>query len=335
MTLSSIQLKSRIQPILLPVAVLIVCLLCAKAGGQSASRQPPTTEDDQAPQVVETLGQDLDQAETSSSDRKTKADQASSVEPDRSLESLSRLLELTERRMEMEAGSGSSVKESADDFRQRNDARIESIHERILLIRQLIDQKKTENVSAEPEPFNARHEQPETFHAADSGKRDTPHSTTSNDSTNPLANENTNPVVESQQDNAPAATSPNKTTLEENSDWGNNIATEPVDSFELATSLFMTGNYEGAIKTCLARLQSEVDPEQKAWLQCMIGCSHRILGDYPKAEASFREVTNNRLDSYPVDYARWNLGYIRQRQEMQTTFEAVASDLDAMIKEEN
>ncbi len=267
---------------------------------------------------------------------KVRANPASNVRRDRSLESLSELLELTKSNLRSNEQAESAFRDDADHFKKRNEARIESIHERIFLIRKLIDQKKTKTT---PHMRDASSELPTESAMVEDSSSNPEFNDSRSKHVRPeeslTASNPASPIGSSslQADPDQPQTVSTEPSVDDASDWGTRIATEPVDSIELASSLFMTGNYEGAKKTCQARLRSEVDPDLEAWLRCMIGCCERIMGDYANAEASFRDITNNRPESYPVDYARWNLGYIRQRQEMQQQFENVTSSMDAIIKE--
>lgn len=323
--------------LLLPVAMITICMGNDSSFAQSTSRRPSPTEASKATSQPTAPTSESESVQSMPPTNPIRANPASNVRRDRSLESLSKLLELTESNLPSDDQAGSAFREKATDFKERNDARIESIHQRIFLIRKLIDKEKNE-------PTSRRRDEASRLPTESEMTEDSPANLKSNDSGSELTQPEENPVASSaasptQSDSVttepqrPTETSVGKPPTNQVSDWGTKIATEPVDSFELASSLFMTGNYEGSKKTCEARLRSDIDPNQEAWLRCMIGCCERIMGEYTNAEASFRDVTNNRQDSYPVDYARWNLGYIRQRQEMQQQFENVSSTMDALIKE--
>ena len=302
-------------PLLVAVAI---CFGSDVSHAQSTSKTPASEES----------MPDTTRADSASPENPVRANPAGSVRRDRSLESLSELLKLTDAKVRSEE-NGSSFQENATDFRERNSARAASIQERILLIRQLINQEKEEaesramdaspKISAEssenvpPMSYaNVQPQQPEPIEPAA-------------ESAEPSPDEFTSATVRpSDPDDEPPTANA--------SDWETKIATEPVDSFELATSLFMTGNYHGAKKTCEARLKSDVEPDEEAWLRCLIGCCQRMIGDYEDAEASFRDVTNSRLELYPVDYAKWNLGYLRQREEMKKRYSNVTSTMDEIVK---
>ena len=250
-----------------------------------------------------------------------------------SIDSLSKSLELSESASQSQNESSSAIAGEAAGFRERNDARIDSIHERIHLIRQLIEQDKAKadsflrDVSSEAEAATNIDQLDLTTEMLNTDTAD------NRDQRSGIKPEMPSQAMPTEDDSPAMTDESNKVIPIANvADWGTRIVTEPVDSFELAASLFMTGNYEASRKTCEARLKSDIDADEEKWLRCLIGCCQRSMGDYADAEASFRDLTNRRQKSYPVDYAGWNLKYIRQRQEIRDRFQAVSAEIDAMTE---
>lgn len=117
---------------------------------------------------------------------------------------------------------------------------------------------------------------------------------------------------------------------------GTLVFNEPVDQWELANSLYMTGNFESAIKNYRAALATgSLTPQESAWVRCLIGCCQRQAGDAVAAETIFREVANEKTGAYPVDFARWRLKQISQRVETERAFESVESEIDQFLEKRN
>lgn len=110
------------------------------------------------------------------------------------------------------------------------------------------------------------------------------------------------------------------------------VLQEPLDPFELGNSLFMTGNYQASIKS-YQTIMKDASREDQVWLQCMMGCNYRLIGDLQKAEELFREVSNNRNgENYAVDYARWSLSYIESRQKTKDEYQVIESEIDSILE---
>ena len=53
---------------------------------------------------------------------------------------------------------------------------------------------------------------------------------------------------------------------------------------------------------------------------------------YDKADESFRSVVNLRGETFPADYAKWSLGYLRQRRQTAEAFHGIEQQIDAILK---
>ena len=113
---------------------------------------------------------------------------------------------------------------------------------------------------------------------------------------------------------------------------GTPVATQPVNPFRLATSLFMTGNIEAARKSYEAGL-ANATPDEKLWLKCFIGCCYRLEGDFASAESAFREVTNDGSATFPVDYGKWCLKYLQQRRNSLEQYQYIEAEIDGILKD--
>ena len=113
---------------------------------------------------------------------------------------------------------------------------------------------------------------------------------------------------------------------------GTPVTTEPINSFELGNSLFLTGNISAARKSYQRNLKQAQSPLEDAWLRCLIGCCYRLEGDLKNAELKFREVTRHKSPSYPGDYAKWSLQYVDRKRKTQEEFLAIESEIETLLK---
>ena len=61
---------------------------------------------------------------------------------------------------------------------------------------------------------------------------------------------------------------------------GIQVIANPVNSFELANSLFATGSYSQALKSYESLLQEDVSEHDRNWLRCLAASCYRIQGDH-------------------------------------------------------
>jgi tetratricopeptide (TPR) repeat protein len=113
------------------------------------------------------------------------------------------------------------------------------------------------------------------------------------------------------------------------------ITTSPLNSLELANSLFITGRYSQALKGYQALLSSEstpLAPVDRDWLQCLTANCHRILGQIPQAERLYREVVTSKQNSYPVDHSKWYLDHLTRRKQLQAQMQVINAELEAVSR---
>ena len=199
-----------------------------------------------------------------------------------------------------------------------NAARIESIHERINLLKKLIVEERIAAESTQP--------QSPAF-TAESEKNTTNQSEPETESTEGDLGAAPEPIQPSDNRDGnlvpPPAKGPTASIP---------VVGEPVNSFELANSLFLTGNVSAARKSYEARLTEDTTVDDEAWLKCLIGCCYRLEGNFNKAEELFRDVTNLKQDSYPVDYSQWCLQYVANRRVSLEQIQAIESEIDGILK---
>jgi len=112
------------------------------------------------------------------------------------------------------------------------------------------------------------------------------------------------------------------------------VVTEPINTFELANSLFRTGNISAARSSYESRLTQSPSPEEELWLRCLVGCCYRLEGNLAKSEETYRTLANSKLYSYfPVDHSKWCLKYVEKRREMKTRFQEIESEVSGVLME--
>ncbi len=117
---------------------------------------------------------------------------------------------------------------------------------------------------------------------------------------------------------------------------GTQVIGGPVDSFELGNSLFLTGNYEAAIKSYKDQLSKSTAPNDKDWISCLIGCCYRMQDKSKEAETIFRTVANSKQGNpYATDYAKWSLTYLDKRMVAKTEYKTIEQEINSILKERN
>lgn len=213
----------------------------------------------------------------------------------------------------LDAGSVASGQDVSPqfDFRQRNRGRINSINERINLIQQLIEEEKAaaaraKELAAAQATIEANKLNPESQAIAEDES------------------------VQESGDTDKAT--PNS---QRHDSTGILIFSEPVNPLELANSLFLTGNYSAARKQFESQLrnqQQQHTAEEKAWLQCLIGCCFRLESDFEPAETMFRSSTKNQKSAFAFNHSKWSLSYIQQRRKRAEEFESIEQEFDTILK---
>ncbi len=111
------------------------------------------------------------------------------------------------------------------------------------------------------------------------------------------------------------------------------IVASPVDSLELAGSLFATGNYPMALKTWKQINDRITDPHERQWLKYFVASSQRITGNREEAEAGYRELAGTKQQGYPVTAAKKWLEWMEKRKQSQVAHDKIFSAIDTIQKE--
>ncbi len=107
-------------------------------------------------------------------------------------------------------------------------------------------------------------------------------------------------------------------------------AETPVDAMAMAQALFRSGEYEAALEAYRA-----IDPhslraeDQLAFRYFMATCQRR-LGNAPEAAVLYREVANAKGDDQIIECARWQLGALQWRQDLETQIEQLRRRREAL-----
>ncbi|MFK7765600.1 MAG: tetratricopeptide repeat protein [Mariniblastus sp.] len=199
------------------------------------------------------------------------------------------------------------------DFEERNRDRIDTINRRIRRIRMLIEEEKAAALEAE-------------------SKTDAKQNKNANVDPPAVSVDPNQKVPDSnnQTDDSPAEQT--ETEISESA----SVVAGLVNPVELGHSLFLTGNFAASRKHFEMQLKQakDLDPEEAAWLRCLVGCCFRMEGQYQKAEEMFRATTRYRVRSYATDYAKWNLGYLQKRRQTFEAYQAVEQEINAILKGE-
>ena len=204
--------------------------------------------------------------------------------------------------------------------RQIDNRRIDSIKERITLLKNLMNQgdvaSNTENESNESFPSLRSQTDSQADSQADSLSKE-PRSNAMASEPSPIFKP-TEILVN------PPSTSAQLTP----------ILSKPISSLELGNSLFMIGRYDAAFRSYSQLLDTKQAKDH--WPRLATGCCQRQLMYFVDAELIFRELANElQADGYLRDYATWNLDYIKHRQTSSEEFKQIAAEIDSIKKDTN
>ena len=112
---------------------------------------------------------------------------------------------------------------------------------------------------------------------------------------------------------------------------------KPIDSLELANSLFHSGNYQQALKNYEDYMENSAPQAlDDYWAVFMLASSHRATGNLSTAEARYRDLVG-KSDSQdpseiPIDHAMWMLGHLSKRKQLEDRFRELNEVADKLIK---
>lgn len=108
--------------------------------------------------------------------------------------------------------------------------------------------------------------------------------------------------------------------------------TVPVNTAELAHSLFLAGNWEEALERYqYYQQQDELRFKEDIWAKCMMANCYRLKGDLNNAEAHYRELVALKNEAYPVKISMWYLSYLTKRKQLKSDFQALAAEADSLL----
>ena len=210
----------------------------------------------------------------------------------------------------------------------RGNERVQSIHQRIHLLKEILERQqavaeanrqKASEINSRNEPAIAPTSVPVAeLNGPESNSNDKPISTLQQiEMIQP-------PAVEQEIELPPTNSLPG----------GIQILSHPVNSFELANSLFATGSYAQALKSYEALLQEkDVSEHDRSWLLCLTASCYRIQGDLSKAESLYRDLISTKEQSYPADYSKWFLDHLTVKKQMLEELRLLDTELDILSAE--
>ncbi len=188
------------------------------------------------------------------------------------------------------------------------EARLNSIQERISLIKKMVEEDKARAEAAKQRAMEAIVAKPEP----------------------PVKPEPIEPEPDPATDPTAKDDSEKDDTKKDEAKSGTQVVGQPVNPFKLASSLFRTGNIKESRKSYEVGL-SDATSDEQAWLLCFIGCCYRLEGNFGESEATFRKLLNSRSQSYATEYAKWSLEYLETRRNSAVQFQQIALEIDEVI----
>ncbi|MEZ6095628.1 MAG: hypothetical protein R3C03_15605 [Pirellulaceae bacterium] len=106
-----------------------------------------------------------------------------------------------------------------------------------------------------------------------------------------------------------------------------------IDAFELANSMFQTGNVEGALKIYKKIEGESRDPIDQQWLEFFMASSLRITADRDAAKQYYRNAMSHNTSSKPAIIADLWMNHIDRVGKSAYAYEQIEAEIDAIIKE--
>jgi len=103
--------------------------------------------------------------------------------------------------------------------------------------------------------------------------------------------------------------------------------TSPVNSLELANSLFLTKNYSQALRSYENLLTTEDSVIDQDWLRLLAANCYRIQRKVGVAEQLYRDVAASKQKSFPSDHAKWYLNHLTRRKALEAEIEQINNEL--------
>jgi len=212
----------------------------------------------------------------------------------------------------------------------KTENRVEAIRNRIDLLNDILARQKSEAEAAQRALKTLAHP-PES----NSSMRITPTVTTPTNLATATPTSDSlagiNPDSNTNSSSHPNSNSDSDPTSKSTTDVGKPVLSTPVNSFELANSLFATGNYAEALKSYEALLKNENLPEDADWIKCLAANCYRIQGEFSTAERLYREVAASKNKSYPADHSIWFLDHLSRRKRIEADLRAIDGELQSLL----
>lgn len=108
------------------------------------------------------------------------------------------------------------------------------------------------------------------------------------------------------------------------------ILPEPVDTFEMANSLFQTGRISTALDAYEAVDVNSLTAFDAAWLRFMIANCKRRLGEVTKATRVYRDLSEEKDSANLVQASQWWLKHNEEMTNTNINFEQLQRDIEAV-----
>ncbi len=114
---------------------------------------------------------------------------------------------------------------------------------------------------------------------------------------------------------------------------GTAILANPVDLFEVANSLFMTGNAAKALEYYNTIENDKRDEFDQLWFDYMQASAHRQSGDLERATKKYRDVVARKASGVNQELSQFWLQHIEQLKTSKSGFEEIEAQLNLIAQE--
>ncbi|MEP3482282.1 MAG: CDC27 family protein [Fuerstiella sp.] len=114
---------------------------------------------------------------------------------------------------------------------------------------------------------------------------------------------------------------------------GTGFVDGPIDRLALATSLYATNQFRECLKILEAVELRPLSTEDRQWHDYLMASCYRKLGNRDEAEDYYRSVLQRSSSTWVSAAARWWLGHMDEKSQLQTKLEKVQITMENWRKE--
>jgi hypothetical protein len=113
---------------------------------------------------------------------------------------------------------------------------------------------------------------------------------------------------------------------------GTQLLPTPVNAMALGESLLRIGHFKEALQAFENVNADVLSASDRTWLDLMMALCRRRTGKLDPAEATLREIANDKSTDYPVQVAKWWLKHTEKMRDLKPRLEQLQADSDTLLE---